>query len=107
MSLLITRAAGDTTAIKIKWSGDVDFSAVTAIAMKVYDTKSKDTLLVTIPGEVRGFDPFTYIPMEDDGAQPVDTSWTGTRYFQFELTIGTAPDDETKPLPDIGLWTNT
>ena len=100
MSLLINRAAGDTTAIKIKWSGDVDFSAVTAIAMKIYDTKSKDTLLETLVGEVRGFDPFTYFPVSD-------TSWVETRYFQFELTIGTAPDDETKPLPEIGLWKNT
>ena len=99
MSLLINRAAGDETAIKIKWSGDVDFSAVSAIAMKVYDTKSKDTLLDTLAGEIRGFDPFTYFPVND-------TSWTGTRYFQFELTIGTAPDDETKPLPEIGMWTN-
>ena len=44
MSLLINRAAGDTTAIIIKWSGDVDFSAVSAIAMQVGSDQLKSLI---------------------------------------------------------------
>ena len=99
MSLLIQRAAGDETAIKIKWNGEVDFSAVTAIAMEVWQEKSRQTLIETLVGEVRGFDPYTYFPVND-------TSWVETRYFRFVLTIGTEPNDEAKPFASMGTWVN-
>jgi len=40
MSLLIKRAMGDTTPIKIRWTGDVDLSSVTDIEMRLYDSSS-------------------------------------------------------------------
>ncbi len=96
MSLLIKRAMGDTTPVKIRWTGDVDLSSVTAIEMRLYDSSSKTTLLDRLIGEVRGFDPFTYFPVPT-------SDWTGTRYLQIVLMIG----DETKPMADLGKWINT
>ena len=96
MSLLIKRASGDTTPIRIRWTGEVDLSDVSAIEMRIFDSNSKTTLIETLQGERRGFDPYTYFPVNA-------TSWTGTRYLQIVLTIG----GETKPMPSLGKWANS
>lgn len=62
MSLLIKRAMGDTTPVKIRWTGDVDLSSVTAIEMRLYDSSSKTTLLDRLIGEVRGLIPLPISP---------------------------------------------
>lgn len=93
MSMLINRSKDDTYAVPLKWGDDNDLTDVTAVQMNVYNDSNKTTLIETLDGERRGFDPRTYFPI-------IDADWTGKRYFQIVLT----KDGANKPLPDLGEW---
>ena len=92
----ITRSSGDQTAIKIRWPGDPDLTLVTAMRIDVYQDKAKATLIETLAGEKRGFDPATYFPI-------IDADWVATRYWQITLVRDTIE----QPLPDVYNWVQT
>lgn len=100
MSLLnsgnqITRAAGDEFPLRVLW-GEQRLDDVTAVALRVYDDANRTTLMATLAGEIRGFDPATWFPIVGD------FSWTGTRHYEIVLTRGA--EDEVLPLAE---WTQS
>lgn len=93
----IKRLFGDESPIRMTWDlkGHTDMSAVTGIELRVYDTKAIEgsTLIETLNGEIRGFDPATYFPV-------INGDWDGTRYVRVVLFKGT----EEMPLPMVDTW---
>ena len=95
MSVLIERALNDTSAIKFKWTSDVDFTDVTAMSLAVYSDSDRTTLVETLVGEIRGFDPAVYFPVNN-------TSTSFSYFCQLVITRGA----ESKPLTDQIRWVN-
>ena len=91
--MIINRSIGDTSPVKVLWTGEVDFTDVTAITLTVYSDQDKQTQVETLTGEMRGFDPATYFPI-------IDANWTGVRWWTITITRGV----EVKPLPTVYKW---
>jgi len=94
----ISRASGDETAIRlvINSNNARDLANVTAASIAIYSDPQGETLVETLTGERRGFDPAAYFPI-------IDADWTGTRYWRVVLTKGT----EDQPLPVFNEWKQT
>jgi len=83
----ISRAYGDESPIRVTFTNltGVSLTDVDSAEMRVYDGAeiSTATLLATLDGEIRGFDPATYFPVGDGNG-----NWTGTRYYTIVLIRG-------------------
>ena len=92
----LKRSTGDESPLRVTWSGDVRLDDVTGVSLEVYDDNSKTTLLETLTGEIRGFDPACWFPV-------LTPSWTGARFFQIGLHRGA----EDKPLSTLHTWSQS
>ena len=96
----IRRTYGDESPVRVTFTprDGIDLTNVDSVALRVYDVQNIETatLLTTLTGERRGFDPATYFPVANG-----DGDWSGTRYYTIVLVRGQLES----PLSDVFEWT--
>jgi len=95
----IKRTYGDESPVRVTFTpmASIDLTNVDSIALRVYDERNIETatLLTTLAGERRGFDPATYFPVGNG-----DGDWSGVRYYTIVLVRGVLES----PLPEVNEW---
>ncbi len=94
--MLINRAYGDESPIRILWKNNPKLDDVTGVLMRVYDDGNRTTLIETLTGERRGFDPGAFFPV-------INPDWVGTRHYEIGLLRGT----EEEVLRGLSHWTQS